>query len=46
MPLDNAQSHVRFDESWLDGIMPFVSTKLREDALGDSTTVGDRKSVV
>jgi hypothetical protein len=40
MPLDNAQSHVRFDESWLDGIMPFVSTKLREDALGDSTTVG------
>jgi hypothetical protein len=41
MPLDSAASHTRFDEEWAYRMsVSNVAMSLREDALGDSTTIG------
>ena len=39
MPLDSASTHERYDESWVPILTEFAN-RIREDALGDSVTIG------
>jgi hypothetical protein len=40
MPLDSASNHERYDESWAISLSGAASKLFREDALGDSVTIG------
>ena len=40
MPLDTAQNHTRYDESWARSLSEVASRIFHQDALGDSVTAG------